>query len=324
MAHLLKIHEMGKLKNRCQITLLLCIMFHWGFAQEKNSKLMKYHAYQQDVEFLKINEDLEIAYTDEGKGEILFFVHGLASYLPAWKKNISELKSRYRCIAIDLPGFGKSSKPNSQMSMESYAEVIMGFCSKLKLNQITLIGHSMGAQISMTAALKYPNLVKQLILFAPAGLETFNKGQKQWFRDVMSVDAVRLTTAEQIRVNYYFNFYRMPKDAEFMVQDRLNIRSCSDFKDFCYHVVQGVNAMVNQPVYDLLPNINQRTMIVFGVQDNLIPNRFLHGGRAESVGKKGIAHLKNANLKMISRAGHFVMFEKADESNVLIQEFMAN
>ena len=35
-------------------------MLHWGFAQEKNSKLMKYHAYQQDVEFLKINPKIKI------------------------------------------------------------------------------------------------------------------------------------------------------------------------------------------------------------------------------------------------------------------------
>ncbi len=301
---------------------LLLMMLRFGFAQDKNTTTMKIKAYQQEVQFLQLNNEIEIAFTDEGKGEVLLFIHGLASYLPAWNKNINELKSQYRCIAIDLPGFGKSSKPNAPISMEFYAEIIKEFCQKMKLNQVTLVGHSMGAQISLTAALKYPKLIKQMILFAPAGLETFNKGQKQWFRDVMSADAVRLTTAEQIRVNYYFNFYRMPRDAGFMVQDRLNIRSCSDFSNFCHHVVQGVNAMVNQPVFEFLPNINQRTLVVFGAQDNLIPNRFLHGGKAETVGKKGVAQMKNASLKLISRAGHFVMFERANESNSLIKEFM--
>ena len=255
---------------------LLLMMLRFGFAQDKNTTTMKIKAYQQEVQFLQLNNEIEIAFTDEGKGEVLLFIHGLASYLPAWNKNINELKSQYRCIAIDLPGFGKSSKPNAPISMEFYAEIIKDFCQKMKL--------------------KYPKLIKQMILFAPAGLETFNKGQKQWFRDVMSADAVRLTTAEQIRVNYYFNFYRMPRDAGFMVQDRLNIRSCSDFSNFCHHVVQGVNAMVNQPVFEFLPNINQRTLVVFGAQDNLIPNRFLHGGKAETVGKKGVAQMKNASL----------------------------
>ena len=152
-----------------------------GFQELKaNKEDIDEKAYQQEVQFLQLNNEIEIAFTDEGKGEVLLFIHGLASYLPAWNKNINELKSQYRCIAIDLPGFGKSSKPNAPISMEFYAEIIKDFCQKMKLNQVTLVGHSMGAQISLTAALKYPKLIKQMILFAPAGLETFNKGQKQW------------------------------------------------------------------------------------------------------------------------------------------------
>ncbi len=72
----------------------------------------------------------------------------------------------------------------------------------------------------------------------------------------MTVDGVRLTTVEQIRVNYAYNFYNMPKEADFMITDRINIRATQDFNDYCYHITQGVNAMVDQPVFEFLPTIN--------------------------------------------------------------------
>ncbi|MDO8897890.1 MAG: alpha/beta fold hydrolase [Bacteroidales bacterium] len=67
--------------------------------------------YPFDVKKVQIDENTEIAYIDEGSGkETIIFIHGLGSYLPAWKKNIEGLSSDFRCIAIDLPGYGKSSK----------------------------------------------------------------------------------------------------------------------------------------------------------------------------------------------------------------------
>src|SRR5690606_13071900 len=150
----------------------------------------------------------------------------------------------------------------------------------------------------------------------------FNKGQRQWFRDVMTVDGVRLTTVEQIRVNYAYNFYNMPKDAQFMVDDRINIRLASDFTDYCYHITQGVNAMVDSPVFEFLPLIKQPTLCIFGANDNLIPNRYLNGGATEKFAKLGADKIPNCRLHMIEKAGHFTMFEKPEDVNQLMKSFL--
>ncbi|MBK6979978.1 MAG: hypothetical protein IPH28_25150 [Cytophagaceae bacterium] len=71
--------------------------------------------------------------------------------------------------------------------------------------------------------------------------------QKQWFGDVMTLDGVRLTTAEAIQSNLASNFYEIP-EADFMVFDRVAIRTASDFNAYCYAVVQSVSGMVNEPV----------------------------------------------------------------------------
>ena len=280
-------------------------------------------SYPFDTRYLELSDGVRVAYADEGKGEqTILFVHGLGSYYPAWKKNVAALSKKYRCVAIDLPGYGKSSKENYSGSMRFYGGIIKEVCDKLGIQRVTLAGHSMGGQISLVAALTYPELVEKLILVAPAGFETFNKGEKEWFRQVMTADGVRLTTAEQIRTNLAYNFYNMSDDARFMIDDRLAMRTASDFPGYCYIIPQSVRGMVDEPVYDYLPQVKQPALVIFGENDNLIPNRYLHGGPTSKVAESGTARMPAAQLKMIPKAGHFVMFEQAETVNQLIGEFL--
>ncbi len=67
----------------------------------------------------------------------------------------------------------------------------------------------------------------------------------------------------------------MPDDAQFMIDDRISMRSAKDFEAYSYAVVQSVHGMVNEPVLEHLEEIEQPVLIVFfGENDNLIPNRF--------------------------------------------------
>lgn len=280
-------------------------------------------AYPFEVKKVTLSDRITVAYADEGSGPgTILFVHGLGSYLPAWKNNITELSKHYRCIAIDLPGYGKSSKENYEGSMRFYAKIIREFCDQLGLKKIVLAGHSMGAQISIVAALAYPDLVDRLVLASPAGFETFNKGEREWFRQVMTADGVRLTTVEQIRTNFAYNFYRMPESARFMIDDRIAMRSAADFPGYCFIIPQCVKGMVDEPVFDLLPQIKQPVLVLFGQNDNLIPNRFLHGGPTEAVARAGAERIPNCTLTMLPKAGHFAMFEQAERFNQAVQAFL--
>ena len=157
-------------------------------------------SYPFEVHKTQITENINLAYVDEGKGEqTIIFIHGLGSYLPAWEKNVDVLKSKYRCIAIDLPGYGKSSKAIHTGTMDFYADVIKSLMDKLKIKSAVIAGHSMGGQIAMVMSLKYPDYVSKLVLVSPAGFETFTEGQKEWFRSVMTVKGVKNTTTQQIR-----------------------------------------------------------------------------------------------------------------------------
>lgn len=279
--------------------------------------------YPFDVNYVHLLDDIELAYADEGQGDqTLIFIHGLGSYMKAWTKNIDGLKQHYRCIAVDLPGYGKSSKLPHSGKMTHYAEVIKALIDKLELKNVSLVGHSMGGQISMVAAINYPEAIQKLILTAPAGFEEFNKGQKQWFREVMTLDGVKLTNVEQIQTNLAYNFYNMPKDADFMATDRMAMRSADDFDAYCYAVVQSVSGMVDEPVLEMLDQISQPTLILFGENDNLIPNRFLNPGKTIEIAELGHSKIPNSTLIMVPKAGHFMQFEKPDAFNTAVIEFL--
>ncbi|HQV33413.1 MAG TPA: alpha/beta hydrolase [Calditrichia bacterium] len=280
-------------------------------------------SYPAPVKFLKVSDSLEIAYVEAGNGpQTLIMIHGLGSYLPAWQENWQGLQEKYRCIAIDLPGYGKSGKPIAKYNMRYFAEVVKDFMTGLGIEKAAIAGHSMGGQIAITLALSHPEMVSALVLVAPAGLETFTEGEKAWFRKVMTVDGVKATPVNQIRANLAGNFYNLPENAHFMIDDRIAMRSASDFESYCYAVVWSVHGMVDQPVHHRLKDLTQPTLIIFGANDNLIPNPYLHGGKSEEIGKIGRELIPNATLEMIPEAGHFVMFEKAGVVNEKIAAFL--
>lgn len=307
------------------LALILLIMAGSCNPYQHVSKLssMSELKYDYPVHYADLNNGIKLAYIDEGKGgETILMIHGLGSYSPAWKKNIADLSKDFRVIAIDLPGYGKSSKAPHSGLMSFYADVVAKFIQKLNLEKINLAGHSMGGQISIVLTLERPELVKRLILVDPAGFEAFHAGQKNWFKDVMTPNVVRLTTVEAIETNLASNFYRMPDDARFMIEDRIAMRSAVDFELYCLVVARSVHGMVDEAVLDKLHNISVPTLIFFGENDMLIPNRYLNPGFTRKIAETGSGLIKGSKLVMVPKCGHFMMFEKPEVFNSETRNFL--
>lgn len=278
---------------------------------------------------VQISESVTIAYADVGHGEhTLLFVHGLGSYLPAWQKNIATLQSSFRCIAIDLPGYGKSSRMGYSFSMSFFAEQIKSFIDQLSLKNVTLVGHSMGGQVGLTLALQHPEIIDKLVLIAPAGFETFSEQEKAWFKQIYTPEFVAATPPAQIEKNFALNFHQsvFPEDARFMYEDRLRMRADEAiYQAYCQMIPQCVLGMLNEPVSENLPNIPHPTLILYGQGDLLIPNRLLHTGlTTASVAREGQEKIPNSELHLFEACGHFVQWECAEEVNSKIESFLTN
>ena len=269
-------------------------------------------------------DGLEISYIKEGAGEkTLLFVHGLSSNADAWSKNIADLKADYTCVAVDLPGYGKSSLPDAAYTPSYFAEVLSKFIEKLDLKNVILIGHSMGGQASVKLATEHPELIGKLILVAPAGLEQFSEANAAMMKGFLTPASVKNTTDAQIENNYALNFYVQPEEVSKMITDRKNITKASDFEAHCNAIVKSVSGMLDDRVCDDLKAIQQPTLVIFGDKDMLIPNRYFNPTlTTEAVGKIALENIQHATLEFIPDAGHFVQFEKPKEVNALIQQFV--
>ncbi len=279
--------------------------------------------YQKPVQKLTVNNQ-EIAYQEVGKGTTtLLFVHGLSSTMESWKNNLEGLKDEFHCIAIDLPGYGKSSKLRTDYSLRDYAEIINSFVQKKELRNVILVGHSMGGQIAMHTVLENPDTFKKLILIAPAGIETFTSQEATLMKTSYTPQVVINTSDEQVVANYKLNFYEFPESANAMVEQRIAMKEAEDFPMYAELIVNNIHAMLDEPVLSKVSEISVPVLMIYGQNDMLIPNRYFHPTESiESLVNTSKEKFKDIHVEVIEEAGHFVNFEKADEVNSAIKEFL--
>jgi pimeloyl-ACP methyl ester carboxylesterase len=281
--------------------------------------------YPFDIKKIQLNGNIELAYADEGAGkQVILFIHGLGSYIPAWKKNINVLRNHFRCIALDLPGYGKSGKKNHSGEMNFYSAILKDFITKLKLGKVTLAGHSMGGQIAINTTLLYPEIVDKLILIAPAGFEEFTESEIEFMKNSYTAEYIASTAPDIIDFNVRVNFHNMPQDAKFMINDRVAIRDADEFNNYCAVVANSLRGMLDNPVSDKLSQIKQQTLVLFGLNDRFIPNRIFHKSATEEVARKGAEEIPNSKLVLIPECGHFIQFEKPDEFNKAVINFLGD
>jgi pimeloyl-ACP methyl ester carboxylesterase len=281
----------------------------------------------QDIDYTfpvkKVLNNPFISYIDTGKGEhTLVLVHGLASNAGFWRYNIGELAKYYRVIAVDLPGYGKSQKDAYAYNMSFYAAQVKRLVDELKINKFIYIGHSMGGQVGITFALKYPERLEKLVLASPAGFEEFQKGEGDWLRSVMTVDGVKKTTEEGIRRNLAMNFYSWDNKWEWMVEERVRMAKAKDFEEFCYAVVRSVNGMLDEPTWNKIDRITTPTLIIYGENDGLIPNPYLNPGFTKDIMQRGHSLIHNSVLVQLNNSGHMLHIEKPEEFNNAVIGFI--
>ncbi len=269
-------------------------------------------------------ENPRVAYVDEGSGpETLILVHGLASNLGFWRYNIAALAEHYRVVAVDLPGYGRSQKSGDySYSLSFQAATLRRLIDDLHLENVTLVGQSMGGQIAMIAALEFPEAVDRLVLVDPAGIETFGPGEARWLRNVYTIEAIRKTPEDAIRRNLSLNFNAWDDRLEWMVEERARLAKSDEFDRFADAVRKSVAAMIDEPTTGYLDRIRQPTLIVYGEHDQLIPNPYLHPGFARAVFEEGAKRIPNATLRAIDDAGHLSMIEQPEAFDRTVLEWL--
>ena len=281
-------------------------------------------SYTMAVKRIAINDSVQIAYLEKGKGKTLVFIHGLGGNLSHWQQNMDALSNQFRCIAIDLPGYGCSTTPiNTTDQLATYADLIIAMLQKLQLTDVTLVGHSMGGQIAVIAALKSSQIITKLVLVAPAGFEQFSATEKELLSNISTQPFFKTQDEQAIRASFKNNFYQLPAAAEPLIAYRIAQRDCANFSSYCNTIVQGINGMLRHPVKSQLSLLQQPVLVVFGAADNLIPNKYLHPSLTTlGVATEGANEIKNHHLVILPKAGHLLQVEQPEAFKTALLQFL--
>lgn len=137
-----------------KLSFILFLIFTFvfvGFANIPKSKFAKF-------------EKSNIHFQTVGEGEkAIVFVHGWTCNADFWKESVSAFPE-YRVIAVDLPGHGKSDKPETAYTMEYFANSIKSVMKKAKVKKAVLVGHSMGTPVIRQFYRLYPEKVLGLVI----------------------------------------------------------------------------------------------------------------------------------------------------------------
>lgn len=255
-----------------------------------------------------------LRYIDIGDGPPILLVHGLGGNWKFWLENICELCSEHRVIAVDLPGFGESDCPTGQVTMGGFADALAQLLVKLDISQVTIVGHSMGGIVVQHFALRYPNVVRGLVLAGSGGLRL-----SKWRRAAL--------LAAGLTINFVLRFkpiasrlIRLDAVRRFALGNVVNDPSCVS-ADLMDQITEGfgsqgfaraLKAAIKEDLQDELPNIHLPALLVYGDADFLAPPAY--AARLANL-------IPNSYLIILDGVGHAPMIERRDEFNKLILDF---
>ena len=297
------------------LVLLLSLLF--GYRDLPVKELMTSYA-QAPSAFLSI-DGMEVHYRDEGnpKDSIpIVLLHGTGASLHTFDTWSNELQKDYRIIRMDLPGFGLTGPfPDRNYSMDHYVDFLEKFLTSLGISQCILGGNSLGGAISWQFAVKNPRMVNKLILIDAAGYPLESESVPVAFKiariPILNKVLTFITPRRMVRSSVE-NVYADQSKVTDSVVDRyfkLTLREGNR-----QALVDRMAAEADIDHADMIKNISQPTLVLWGEQDLLIPLSYAH---------KFHRDLPNSDLIILENTGHVPMEESPEESLVPVLAFLS-
>jgi pimeloyl-ACP methyl ester carboxylesterase len=126
------------------------------------------------------NGKVQVSALTAGPGDAppLLLLHGLGATKASWLTVVPQLAKRHRVVALDLPGFGRSSKPRGAYDAPWFADQVRGVMDVMSIDRAFLAGNSMGGRVAMETAMRYPKRVEAIACLCPAA--AFNRRPALW------------------------------------------------------------------------------------------------------------------------------------------------
>ncbi len=250
-----------------------------------------------------------IHYWDVGSGPVLVLVHGLGSSKDGdWGQVVAPLSKRYRVIAMDQIGFGRSDKPLQDYKIQTYVDFLNEFLRELKVQKASVMGESLGGWISALYAVEASGgahlvPIEKLVLVDAAGLQ-----------QEKPIPNLNPSTLADMRKLLEAVFYDTSWINEEVLQKSFADR-LAKHDSYTVHSILSNPGLSSELLDGRLAEIHVPTLVVWGKQDSLLPI---------TSGERYAAGIAGAKLVSFDQCGHVPPVEKSKEFVSAVEAFLGD
>ena len=265
-------------------------------------------------------DGLELYYTISGHGPTTLLVHGLGGFAESWRHTAAALAAHGTVIAVDLPGFGQSAKPRRRYGLEFFSDAVWGLLRALDVEDLRIVGHSLGGGVAIACALRWPSRVERLALVSPV-VPGFPLRPSLVYR-MMALPGIgeligraitpRICAAALERCVVAAD----PEEIRFLVSYQYRARTTPEGRRAYLATLRGVRQdfVLGSDAYRAaLSRWERPVLVIHGQQDPVVP---IAHAKALAQG------LPRAEGRWLDRCGHFPQIERVGAVNEWLGEFL--
>ncbi|MGL4238612.1 alpha/beta fold hydrolase [Tabrizicola sp.] len=247
--------------------------------------------------------DKTLAYLEAGTGPAVVIIHGVGGHKEDWQGVATALAADHQVFAIDMLGFGGSSKTGDDLSMPVQADAVKALLDEKGIDRADLVGNSVGGWVATTFAATYPDRIDQLVIIDAAGFKAMFEGTPPVNFDPN--DAAEMQKLIDITINS--DVAKTPGLAE---------------KAFEAYVASGEKAIAgtwgkslfaSPRLEELFPKVAAPTLVLWGADDKLFPS---------ALAEVFAGQIAGATAQLIPNAGHFPQIDNPDATIAAITAFL--
>jgi len=247
--------------------------------------------------------DKSLAYFEYGSGPAVVIVHGVGGHKEDWQGVASALAKTHHVFAIDMLGFGGSSKTGDDLSMPVQAAAIKALLDAKGIAKADIVGNSVGGWVATTFAATYPQSVNKLVIIDAAGFKAMFEGTPPVNFDPGS--------PEEMQKLIDFTINGPVAKTPGLAQRAYEGYVASGEKAIT--AMWGKSLFISPRIEELFPKVTAPTLVLWGADDKLFPS-VLAGVFA--------GQIKGARSQLIPNAGHFPQIDQPDATIKALSDFL--
>jgi pimeloyl-ACP methyl ester carboxylesterase len=245
----------------------------------------------------------------EGTGDDVLFISGLADEGACWVDQVAGLKEGYRVTTFDNRGVGRSSTPEGAFRIADFAADTVALIDQLGLQRPHVVGSSMGGAIAQELALAHPDSVRSLVLNGTwcRGDRFLHEVFRNWMWSAQKADSIRDFL---ITVNLWCFSPRIWNEGimDGWIEEAAASPHAQSVDAFC----RSAEALIEHDTADRIDSIGAPTLVTVGELDLALPARF---------SEELVQRIPNSRLMVIPAAGHQPFQELPDDYNRILTDF---